>query len=152
MNMSMIITRVFIAVLSLNLWVVFESVQAVPVVVSARPLRHGKVIDRTDLEMLEVPAVGAGGAIYEFEDVLGRVMKRSVSKHIILKSNLLRKPYVIERGDEVSVLIEGDGFTVETKGRAQQPASVGEKVMVRIKRRQMVRGTASEDGRVRIKI
>lgn len=59
--------------------------------------------------------------------------------------------YMVRRGDQVRVIVQGQGFSVSTSGVADQDAVVGQRARVRIDGHpRPVFGTVMADGRIRL--
>lgn len=63
---------------------------------------------------------------------------------------MLRRLWIIKAGQDVQVLAQGEGFNVNSNGKAMNNAAIQDTVRVRMASGQIVSGTVADDGTVRI--
>jgi flagella basal body P-ring formation protein FlgA len=112
-------------------WATAELDQQVEMVVAARPLQRGRVIEPEDLEvrMVNLDAVPAG-ALSHGEQAVGLRTRRPVNAGATVDADLLDRPAIVQRGDAVLMLIEAGGMRVTALGVAKKPGRLGERIMV----------------------
>ena len=121
------------------------------VVVAARPLGRGKILDNGDLalqarDITQLPA----GILSDPSQGVGRVLISSIASGYPIRMDMLKAPTVIQIGQTVSVIAKGRGFNVHSEGKALSNAVVGQIVQVRTGSGQIVSGVAKEDGTVEV--
>jgi len=120
--------------------------------VAARPIPRGEVLGADDIrqERVELTAypVGAfaGGVPLE-----GRIATRAIGAGEPLRRDLLRGRPVVQPGDLVRVVADGNGFAVATDGKALTPGTDGQTVQVAVTGGRVVTGTARPGRVVEIK-
>ncbi len=97
-----------------------------------RALPKGSPISTDDLGTKET-YVSDNDLIYpnDLHDVAGKVLKRDIAPGMVLTTLILESPQVIHRGEIVTLVVENKQLLVSTKGKAQEPGKVGEKIRVK---------------------
>ncbi|EKN5148866.1 TPA: flagellar basal body P-ring formation chaperone FlgA [Yersinia enterocolitica] len=119
--------------------------------VAARQLAAGAKITPQDIEMKKgrldtLPP----GALLEPNFAQGAVSLRQINAGQPLTRNMLRRLWIIKAGQDVQVLAQGEGFNVNSNGKAMNNAAIQDTVRVRMASGQIVSGTVADDGTVRI--
>ncbi|MFA3778478.1 flagellar basal body P-ring formation chaperone FlgA [Yersinia sp. 2544 StPb PI] len=119
--------------------------------VAGRQLAAGEKIAVSDIQMKQgrldtLPP----GALLDSHFAQGAVSLRQISAGQPLTRNMLRRLWVIKAGQEVQVLAQGEGFNVNSNGKAMNNAAIQDNVRVRMASGQIVSGTVAEDGTIRI--
>lgn len=120
--------------------------------VTARPLATGQVLQDDDLtrqrgDLTEMPP----GVITDPTQAVGRSLAVSLPAGRPLRTDMLRKPVVVQQNQSVRIIATGVGFTVASEGRALTKATEGQVVQVRLANGQVVSGVARADGTVEVK-
>ncbi|MDF0535744.1 flagellar basal body P-ring formation chaperone FlgA [Shewanella sp. A32] len=68
--------------------------------------------------------------LFHINDAVGKVTKRRLNRGALVSPFLLENPYIISRGDLVTMRITIDGFSAITKGTALEDARKGERLKV----------------------
>lgn len=119
------------------------------VVKSALP--GGAVLSANDLQEAEIDIAAEGGAVYtQTELVVGRTLMRSLSAGEAVRSTFLKQRQWFAAGDMVKVVAIGQGYAVESEGKAQGPGRDGEEVRVRFDSGRVVTGRATAERRVEL--
>lgn len=84
--------------------------------------------------------------VFSVQDIMGSVASRSISAGQPIVSAQLRKAWVIKIGDDVEVVLRGDGFRLRSKGRAMTNAALNAPLRVRMASGQVITGTINADG------
>ncbi|MGK4438734.1 flagellar basal body P-ring formation chaperone FlgA [Yersinia proxima] len=119
--------------------------------VAARQLAAGTKITPQDIDMKKgrldtLPP----GALLEPNFAQGAVSLRQINAGQPLTRNMLRRLWIIKAGQDVQVLAQGEGFNVNSNGKAMNNAAIQDNVRVRMASGQIVSGIVADDGTVRI--
>lgn len=136
-------------------WSVFVPVQVrvdAQLLVAARPLAAGRVIDAADLatrtgDLAQLPA----NTLTDPAQALGRSVRAGLAAGSLLRADHLRAPQAVLQGQGVKVLAHGPGFDVSTEGRALNGAAAGQVTQVRTAAGRTLSGLARADGAVEIR-
>jgi flagellar basal body P-ring formation protein FlgA len=93
------------------------------VVCTARPLTPQSFIGADDVRLSrrDVTHLGADEFFASLEPVVGRLLSRPLGPHEIVTHRHLSQQPVINRGDEVTVVLDENGLAITTKGVAREP-------------------------------
>lgn len=119
--------------------------------VAARQLAAGEKMTQQDIKMKQgrldtLPP----GALLEPNFAQGAVSLRQINAGQPLTRNMLRRLWIIKAGQDVQVLALGEGFNVNSNGKAMNNAAIQDNVRVRMASGQIVNGTVADDGTVHI--
>lgn len=110
--------------------------------VAARPIARGETLTSEDVrqERVELSAYPTGA----FAGVAaeGRIATRAIAAGEPLRRDLLRSPPVVQAGDLVRVIADGNGFAIATDGKALTAGTDGQTVQVAVASGRVVTGTA----------
>ncbi len=81
---------------------------------------------------------------------LGSVSERALGSGQALTAAMLRRAWRIETGQTVRVTAQGEGFAVQSTGKAMNNAALNDPVRVRLDSGQIVNGQLMENGDVRV--
>ncbi len=97
-----------------------------------RALPKGSPISADDLGSKET-YTSESELIYPdgLRDVVGKVLKKDVAPGAVLTMLILDSPQVVHRGDVVTIVGENTQLLVKTKGKAEDPGKVGERIRVK---------------------
>ena len=100
------------------------------VVCATRPLRAQETIGPGDIQLLprEVTGLNVEDFFTSGEQVVGRILSRSVGPQELVTSRHLSNQPIIKRGDEVTVVLDQDGLEISTKGVAQEQGYLGKSI------------------------
>ncbi len=90
------------------------------------------------------------GILTNPNQAIGKVAASNLSAGQPIRPQMLRAPYVILRGQKVSLVIKGKGFSVSSEGQALADAADGQIVQVRNKTGKIVSGLARTNSIVEI--
>jgi len=126
------------------------SVQA-DYVTAALPLAQGQPIDAGQLTVAkgDIAAMPAG-IVTDMAQAIGRTPTVSLAAGTPLRLDLLRSKPVVQPGQAVRLVSNGNGFSVSGEGRAIGGAGEGQIVQVRTASGAVVSGTAKAGGTVEI--
>ncbi|CNJ58087.1 flagellar basal body P-ring biosynthesis protein FlgA [Yersinia aldovae] len=119
--------------------------------VATRRLAAGEKISMPDIEMKQgrldtLPP----GALLDTHFAQGAVSLRQINAGQPLTRNMLRRLWVIKAGQDVQILAQGEGFTINSTGKAMNNAAVQDSVRVRMASGQIVSGTVADNGTIQI--
>lgn len=124
------------------------------IVTAAHSLPRGRQISDSDLMITrqEISQV-RGGYFTKNKNVIGKILKRSMSGGEAFTARKIKSPLLVHRGDEVAILASVGGLQVRVKGKALKDAALGERIPVRNKQsKRIVQGTAVRPGVVSVQM
>lgn len=77
-------------------------------------------------------------ALRDAEQAIGRVAMRPLSEGQVLQGYQLRKPRLVNRGEEVTLEARGSGFRVTRSAEALAPGGRGDRIRVRLDNRDVI--------------
>lgn len=103
-----------------------------PVVVSARALSRGSVIQSHDVmtEELDISQL-RGQTIAKSENIVGMALRRSINNGAPLTLDMLTAPILVKRGDTVVLNASRGGISIRHTGTALQDGEAGQQIPVR---------------------
>lgn len=124
--------------------------QTVPVL--NKPLARHAVITRDDLKLITRPVDSSvQGMVLDTQQLVGMELKRALDAGSILRLANLRKPNIIKRGQQVTLISGARGLEVRIQGKALADAAEGERVAVsNLSSGKRVEGIAHSDGTVSV--
>ena len=134
-------------------WTLFVPVHvriSVEMLISSRPIPQGEVLRAEDLSRQE-GELAQTDVLTDPAQAIGKVLKYAIGAGQVLKQDMLRLPYTIKQGQAVHLKAAGEGFSVQTEGRALNNASEGQDVQVRTESGKVVSGKALSDGEVEVR-
>ena len=121
--------------------------------VAATNLGQGQVIGPRDVMYQRGDLTTLPPNIFTSEtQVIGRVSRIAMNTGTVLKQEMAALPMVVQTGQNVRILSSGEGFTISAEGKAQNNATQGQLVQVRVASGQTVSGIASASGQIEVKI
>ena len=135
-------------------WNILVSVQikiSLPVLVSARQLLPGHVLQEQDMSRLAIEATHMT-YLTDTQQALGQVLRYGIGAGQILRPDMLRPPYSVTQGQVVQLIVRGGGFSVNNTGAALSNASAGQAVQVRVGASRVINGIARSRGVVEIEL
>lgn len=137
-----------------SVWTVYVPVMvkvSTEIVFASHPLNIGQKLTPADVQIKRDDITQfAYGAISDPAQAMGKTLTASVPAGYPLRQDMLRAPYVIQQGQTVKVVARGQGFQVNSEGKAQGNAAAGQLVSVRLSSGKMVKGTATDGGYVEV--
>jgi flagella basal body P-ring formation protein FlgA len=102
------------------------------VIVAADDLKRGSIISEEDIRFNEQEMSNNRGRAYvSVDEVLGKRLVRTVRAGDIITSGHVENPPLIERGDEIFLVVEFNGIRVGCSGKAAQKGGYGDHILVR---------------------
>lgn len=119
--------------------------------VAGRQFAAGEKITAQDIQMKQgrldtLPP----GVLLDAHFAQGAVSLRQINAGQPLTRTMLRRLWLIKAGQNVHVLAQGEGFNVNSNGKALNNAAAQDNVRVRMPSGQIVSGTVADDGTIRI--
>ncbi|HEU0189135.1 MAG TPA: flagellar basal body P-ring formation chaperone FlgA, partial [Gallionella sp.] len=135
-----------------NGWSIFVPVQiriSLNLLVIARPLPLGHTLQAQDLST-QVTETSRSMGFSDPKQVIGKVLRYSVTAGQVLREDMLRLPYSVTQGQAVQLAVQGNGFGIRSEGVALNNASDGQTVQVRVASGRVTSGVARAGGVVEI--
>jgi flagella basal body P-ring formation protein FlgA len=122
------------------------------VVVAARPLSRGMVVQVEDVELLERDLAGMRSGYYtDLSEVVGKQVSRTASMGATITTLMVKSPREIKRGQQISLVAESNGLKVQMMGKALADGVSGERIQVRnLSTKKVVEGTVQSSSTVQI--
>jgi flagella basal body P-ring formation protein FlgA len=135
-------------------WTIFVqaqvSVQA-EYVAAALPLAQGQAIEQAQLVLVKGDiAAMPNGIVTDIGQAIGRTPTVSLAAGTPLRLDTLRSKPVVQQGQAVRLVSNGNGFSVSGEGRAIGNAGDGQVVQVRTPSGSVISGTAHAGGMVEV--
>ena len=80
------------------------------------------------------------------EDIVGKIALRPIRSGSAFLAHYLQAPYLIERGQRVTVIAQGSAFRVSREGEALENGALGERVRVRFGSREIMTARVTGQG------
>lgn len=121
--------------------------------VAATNLGQGQVIGPRDVRFQRGDLTTLPPNIFTSEkQVIGRVSRIAMNAGTVLKQEMAELPTVVKTGQNVRIMSMGNGFNISAEGQAQNNATQGQMVHVRVASGKTITGVASANGQVEIRI
>lgn len=85
-------------------------------------------------------------ALTNEEEIVGKVAQRQIRSGSTFLTHFLQTPSVVERGQRVTVIAQGNAFRVSREGEVLESGGVGDQVRVRFDTREIVTARINEQG------
>jgi flagella basal body P-ring formation protein FlgA len=95
-----------------------------------RSIERGELVRRTDVQLRPYAGALPRLAVVALEEVVGKEAVQGIRADSLLLANQVRSPYLVRRGERVSVVARGGGITVRTYALVQQDGGLGDLVAV----------------------
>ncbi len=105
------------------------------IVATTRPMRRDEIITESAITYRPLPkrwAADESKYFTQFEQVLGKQLRRSLSTGLPISEGVIGEPVVISRGELIEVESVAGGVSVRTQGKSLGSGSVGELIEVEI--------------------
>ncbi|MBI5626172.1 MAG: flagellar basal body P-ring formation protein FlgA [Nitrosomonadales bacterium] len=135
-----------------NGWSIFVPVQiriSLNLLVSACQLPLGHTLQEQDVSS-HVTETSRAMGFSDPKQVIGKVLRYSITAGQILREDMLRPPYSVTQGQAVQLAVQGNGFGIRSEGVALNNASDGQTVQVRVGSGRVTSGVARAGGVVEI--
>lgn len=117
-----------------------------------KAMSRGSVITGQDVQLThQQTAHRAVPMLSAVSDAIGLELTRDLPAGAILTTGLVRKPFVVRRGDLVSVTVDRHGLRVTTMGEARQDGTIGQMIPVKNPRsNRIIEGKIQPDGSITV--
>jgi flagella basal body P-ring formation protein FlgA len=120
-------------------------------VAAAVPLAQGQAVEQGQLVLVKGDiAAMPNGIITDMAQAIGRTPTVSLAAGTPLRLDTLRSKPVVQQNQAVRLVLNGNGFSVSSEGRAIGTAGEGQVVQVRTAAGTVVSGTAKAGGMVEV--
>jgi len=122
------------------------------VVVAARNLNAGSILQRDDLRLEERDLTRLSMAYAEaIGDLEGRSLRRALRRGEVVPLAGLARQLLVRNGDPVSIVSGGDGYRISMRGTALRDGTLGARISVRNSSSgRIVEGRVIEQGTVQV--
>lgn len=105
--------------------------ETVRVPVLTRPLSRNQVIERGDIEWIEVRADYVQyDTVLEADELVGKVASRAFGPGKPVRAADVRRPVVVEKGSMVIMVLKAPGMLLTARGRALENGSKGDTIRI----------------------
>ena len=109
----------------------------------ARPVSTGQTLAYEDITLQNVNLTQMPDGLFnDATQVIGKIATTNLTAGQPLRPQMLRAPYVVLRGQKVSLVVQGRGFSISSEGQALADAAEGQVVQVRNKSGRITSGIA----------
>lgn len=124
------------------------------VLVTRRQLNKGEVLTAADIKLEKHDLAKLSYGYYEdINNGIGMKLKRRVLAGTVLTPAMLKKPQVVRRGQNVTLLAQSGRMSVRMSGKALDNGAVGERIKVmNIKSGKKLEGTITSSGEIEVDI
>lgn len=151
------LTTVSVRCTGKNSWKIYVQAEIkvlLDIVVADAMLERGQIISAADLKV-EARDIGNLQQGY-FDDtglVAGMIARRTIKLGDLINSHMVKRPYMVKRGESVFLVVKTPGLQVQMKGKALGNATKGNTVRVRnLSSDRIVEGVATAPGVVSISL
>lgn len=117
----------------------------------ARPVSTGHALTYEDVTLQIVNLTQMPDGIFTNpSQIIGKVTTTNLTVGQPVRQHMLRAPYVIQRGQKVSLVVTGRGFSISSEGNALSDAAENQVVQVRNKSGRILSGIARVNAIVEI--
>lgn len=137
-----------------SMWTIFIQAQVnvkAEYVAAAVPLAQGQPVEQGQLMLVKGDiAAMPNGIITDMGQAIGRTPTVSLAAGTPLRLDTLKSKPVVQQNQAVRLVLNGNGFSVSSEGRAIGTAGEGQVVQVRTASGTVVSGTAKAGGMVEV--
>jgi len=122
------------------------------VLVLARPVTAGKILEPADLQQMRRDTAHISTTAFNKpEQALGKVLRRTLAAGTVLSASDVLTPRLIQRGDNVYLITGSARVQVRVAGKALNPGGVGDRISVEnLSSHKIVQGVINEAGEVQV--
>ena len=100
------------------------------VVITAKDIDLHKVLSADDLVIVSQNVGLSSSIFYTKDELVGKRVKRMVSKGTLVTSDMVEKPPIIKQGDLVTIVVESSSLRVTVQGKAMENGISGQVIRV----------------------
>jgi len=117
--------------------------------VASQPINAGQLVSSANAQVREGDLTTLpGSVIVDLAQLSGVVATSRIASGAPLRREWLKPLAIVQRGQTVKVLAQGNGFTVSTEGKAMTNAPAGAVIQVKTRKGDMLSGIVRSDGMV----
>ena len=122
------------------------------VIKTREPLDKDHILQQSDLALVEEESTRLrNGYFTHTRSLIGKQLKRRLSQNKLIKSNYVKSPTLVKRGELVSIVAKNTGYSVKMTGTAMMSGAQGDRIRVKNKSsKRIVEGTVQQAGIVSI--
>ena len=122
------------------------------VVMMVSSLSRNQAVKRTDIELRKTNlSTLPRGYFTRLQDVIGKVARRDLYANTVLGPMYLKLPYLVKRGERITIISKSKGIVIKTAGIALENAEKGAVLKVKnISSGRVVEGKVIESGVVKV--
>lgn len=122
--------------------------------VATNLLRRGHIVQDNDITLKSQNIAHATKGYFEFpEDLIGKVVYRTIRQGTIIKPSMIKEPLLVERGNTVNIISHRQGITVKSKGVALADGTKGELIPIKnVSSNRTIEGVVTARGTVRVSL
>jgi len=122
-------------------------------VVATHPLSPGQMIEEGDLRVVEGELTAqASDLVFDPKQAAGRVTRGFILAEHPVRLSQIRLETLVQAGQDVKVMAEGQGFSVGNSGTAIDSGAKGDTIRVRLQNGQIVSGIVRDKGMVETRL
>lgn len=119
--------------------------------VALQPIDPGQRIDATMLDWQEADISRLRrGYLDDLDQAVGRVATRRIPTGATLTDNMIRKPWMVKRGDTVVLTAVGQGFRISRSVEALDNGELGSTIRLKTEDDQILQGRVTGQDRLRV--
>ncbi len=125
----------------------------IELVVPVRPLKHGEMINASDVELRHVAYhVGQQKVARRLDEVVGRVVELPIQTGTPMPTRSVKRPILVKRREQIEVVARRGGVTIRTQVRAVDNGALGDIISVERLDNRKIRFTARVVGVQRVEV
>ncbi len=102
-----------------------------PIVVTTKIITRGTILQAQHLTLQDVAIKQNQPYIYDIQQVLGKVAKRTIRANIPIQAYMLKTPALISKGASVNIIIHTQGIRISTQGTALSNGQLHQRIKVK---------------------
>ena len=124
------------------------------ILVAKRQLQKHTILTESDIKLVKHDLASLSYGYFEdIKNATGMKIKRRVLAGAVLTPAMLKKPQIITRGQQITILAQSGRMEVRMSGKALANGAVGDRIKVmNIKSRQKLEGIVTSSGEVKVDI
>jgi flagella basal body P-ring formation protein FlgA len=122
------------------------------IVMSGRAFRKSHYLQKDDVyvKLMDITRIPKG-AIKSPEQVIDKLLTRSIPANIPLVDNMIADTPVVKRGSRVTLLVESSSFTITTTGETKENGYVGSNVRaVNLASKKVISGLLVDENTIKV--
>jgi len=100
------------------------------IVVTTKSIDLHKVLNADDLTIVSQNVGLSSNIFYTKDELIGKRVKRVISKGTIISSDMVEQPPIIKQGDLITIVVESSSFRISAQGKAMENGIGGQVIRV----------------------